>query len=156
MNTQNAATAANRSISTIRRWCRTRKILAKKTNAGRWDIDQASLYAHIGTPTRTATASALTRETIQVKKGRRKGTLVDVHLVHLTAARVISTDSGGAHLIGAEVTVAVDGEEFRFVHHPEWAGFDLTTGDYIDVTLRDSDSNEQLHERYSAYPVLKY
>ncbi|HEY9474108.1 MAG TPA: hypothetical protein VIS06_09685 [Mycobacteriales bacterium] len=57
MTTTTAATQANRTAGTIRRWCRTGVITATKT-AGRWVIDAASLLRHIH-PTKKETKVSL-------------------------------------------------------------------------------------------------
>ena len=57
MTTTTAATQANRTAGTIRRWCRTGVITATKV-AGRWVIDAASLLRHIH-PAKEATVTQI-------------------------------------------------------------------------------------------------
>jgi hypothetical protein len=70
MNTQDAATKANVTASTVRTWCRIGAVTAAKSN-GRWNIDEASLAHRIALTAKRAAPTPLTAEQIIALGGSR-------------------------------------------------------------------------------------
>ena len=165
MTTTTAATQANRTAGTIRRWCRTGVITATKV-AGRWVIDAASLLRHIhpakeahmpitlnGSYTWTEADGYETTVTTKVRdRTWADGRVVSISgLAPLLADRIDAiTDAGDrGHtltvLAGAVIALREEPAQFSSIIHARMGGRVATT--YVGTTDLPVDVVLDLGER---------